>query len=297
MKKFTVYANCQGNILAQTLLENKEFSSNYELIPIPAVHTLSDKDIPDVLAKVKSVDLFIYQPISNQNRPKELSSDFLAAKTKHHSIVISFPSLYFDGYFPHLLRFKRYVSELNLVHDYIIAYCCSIGMDENRTMRLIQSEDLYPEEISVNLANQSIANLKSYEERFTTDITISGFIENNYRSKKLFNQFNHPKKTVFKELSEKILRMLEVREFSIEENGLSLLDGIITPIYRSTYKNLNLDFDENFDTYSVFCSVKKQKDIISGFFKFYQSLDLQDIKRHVVKTKPFIPEIINAITD
>lgn len=298
MKKFIVYANCQSHALALTLMENKEFSSIYEWVHIPPVQDLKKINIPEILSKVESADLFIYQPIlSSHKRPKELSSDFLTMRLKSGANFISFPSLYFDGYFPHLQTFKGYVSELNLVHDYFIAYCCSIGLTEEETIELIHNQDLYPKNVSIKLAENSLDNLRRRESKFHIDIKISGFIEENYRRIKLFNQFNHPKRVVFKHVAESIMKKLGIKDFAIDKEGASHLDRIMTPIYRSTYKNLELEFEEDFESYNALNGKGiNQKDVISEFFKFYNLLNLEEIKRHVSKKKPFIPRIVKDIT-
>lgn len=297
-KRFVVYANCQSNALAQTLMENIEFSSVYEWVPIPPVQTLREIDIQEVISKVESADLFIYQPITtSHNRPKELSSDFLTKVVKPRANSISFPSIYFDGYFPHLQTFKGYVSTLNLVHDYVIAYSCAIGLSEGETFELIQDENLYSEKLSSKLADSSLKKLEYRESQFNIDIKVSGVIRENYRRIKMFNQFNHPRRVVFKHIAESIMRKIGIINFYIDECGPSRLDKIMTPVYRSTYKNLKLEFEEDFECYNGLSGKgKKQRDVISEFFEFYKLQNPREIMRHVSRTKPFIPKIIKDIT-
>ena len=297
MKKFLVYANCQSQALALTLMENKEFESVYERIYVPQVQYLGKKDIEDLLYKVSSVDLFIYQPVSNiQSRPVELSSDFLLQKTKKSAELISFPSIYFDGYFPHLQTLYGYVSQLNLVHDYFVAYLCSSGFSTEQAIEIIQSEDLYPKTISKELVEKSLLTLKKREEQFSVDIKVSSYISENYGTSKLFNQFNHPKRPVFKYVSESIMKKIGIQDFRIQEEGISHLDGIVTPIYKSTYKNLELNFNENFETYTAGKhGVQNQKSVIKGFYEFYKTKNLKQINDHICKEKPFIPKIIESM--
>ena len=243
--------------------------------------------------------MFVYQPnATTANKPKELSSNFLINNVKQGATLISFPSIYFDGYFPHLQTFNGYVSILNLTHDYFIAYLCSIGFSQNETFNLIQSEDLYTKNTSVNLAERSLKNLRDREEEFSIDAKLSGFIEKNYKKAKLFNQFNHPRRPVFKFLSESILNKIGISNCRIKEKGNSYLDDIITPIYRSTYNNLNLRFIEDFDNYnSVNNNAIKQKDVINEFYNFYKTKNLEEIRNHVFKIKPFIPQLIRDKTN
>ena len=296
MKKLVVFANCQSGALARTMLENKEFSSRYKWEFIPPVQNLNKSHIDEVISKVRGADLFIYQPVSESpNRPTELTSNFLLRQTKEDTETISFPSIYFDGYFPHLQTLKGLTSVLNLVHDYFIVYACAIGLSEEQCFSLINRDDLYPERVSIQLANASLQKLRDRETGENIDITVSDFIERNYRRHKLFNQFNHPKREVFKYISETILSKIGIVDYSVDLTGDSHLDMIITPIYRSTHKNLRLEFDEDFDTYGAKKNLTiKQKEVIREFYDFYRKTNLEELKSHVYTTKPFVVQIIES---
>lgn len=296
MKKFVVYANCQGEALARTLLENSEFAAIYEWLPLPPVQLLTAEKAQEVLAKVRQADLLLYQPVAaTRKRPVELSSAFLANQVKSGGTTISFPSIYFDGYFPHLETLNRLVSILNRVHDYCIAYSCSIGLTVEETIEIIQSDSLYPKEISLQQVENSLNNLSSREEESNLDIRVSPFIRENYRREKLFNQFNHPKRSVLKHVSEKVLDILQMESPFIHESGASHLDAIVTPIYKSTHRNLQLAFAEDFTTYNgVRNATLNQDEVVKRFFDFYATQDLEEIKKHIFKTKPFVADLIDA---
>lgn len=297
MKKFVVFANCQSRALAKTLLENKEFSSRYLWDYVPPVQSLNDSHIHEVLTKVRETDLFIYQPIAKSpNRPMELTSNFLLGQIKEGGKTISFPSIYFDGYFPHLQTLKGTVSVLNLVHDYFIVYACAIGLSEKKCISLINRDDLYPETLSRQLAEQSLQKLKDREIAEGIDIAVSDFIAENYIRNKLFNQFNHPKREVFKYIAEGILAKTGMTDCYINITGDSHLDMIMTPVYRSTYKNLRLEFEEDFETYGAKNNlILKQKRVIEKLYESYRRSDPDELKSHVKNTKPFVAKIVDSI--
>lgn len=296
VKKFVVYANCQSSALGNMLLENEEFSSQYEWDRLPPVQRLKAKDIPEVLAKVRAANLFIYQPVAaTVNRPVELSSAFLLDQVRAGTESVSFPSLYFDGYFPHLQSLMGYIGVLNRVHDYFIAYCCAIGLTVEKTVELMQKENLYPEELSLRLVERSLGRLAEREASSSVDIPLSGFIRARYVREKLFNQFNHPRRAVLQHVAEQILERMDIAAPRLDREGDSYLDVIVTPVYRSTYRNLKLEFAEEFDTYSVAEEANlKQEEIVRRFFDYYRSMDLADIKLHVSNTKPFVPRLVEA---
>ncbi|MDH4317075.1 MAG: WcbI family polysaccharide biosynthesis putative acetyltransferase [Desulfobulbaceae bacterium] len=294
MKKLVIFANCQCRALAQTLMESHEFSLCYEWDFLPAVQNLSKQHVPEMLAKVREADLFLYQPVSEDpTRPVEITSAFLREQVKPSATALSFPSLYFDGYFPHLQTLQGYISTLYLVHDYFIAYACAIGLTIEETLSLIQSEDLYPKDVSIRLVEASFNNLADRETEFDIDIKISRFLRDNYRREKLFNQFNHPKRPILKHIAEKILAKIGLEKPLLPEMGPSHMDEIMTPIYKSTYKNLELEFKEDFYTYSGTGNSRlTQLEVVRSFFDFYRQRNLPDIKRHVSEVKPFVVHII-----
>ncbi|WP_444932151.1 WcbI family polysaccharide biosynthesis putative acetyltransferase [Microbulbifer sp. SSSA002] len=297
MKSFTVYGNCQAQPLANILQENKSFSEVYRYIPMKPAHTLGRDDYKSILSKIEGIDLFIHQPVAAAgNRPEELSSDHLLKKLKPNALSVSFPSIYFDGYFPHLKSFKGLVSELNLVHDYFIAYLFSKGYSEKHTFEIINDGNLYTPDNSNKLASDSLENLTVREVSKGLDIRISEYVEENFRKQKLFNQFNHPRRPVFKYVAEGILNKIEMQDTCIPEVGVATLDRIITPIYQSTYNNLKLEFPEDFQYYRSRNHERiHQYDIISSLFSFYRTLDAKMIEGHVKKAKPFIPEAIDGL--
>lgn len=288
-KKYSVYGNCQSGALAMTLSKNETFNKQYELQKIKPVQTLKLEDVLDVQNIFKDIDLVIYQHISSNYRIGELSTNRLLKKVKRSTMTISFVSMYFNAYFPHLDKFLGKKSILNVVHDYIIMYCYCLGMTEQETFDVIQREDLYSIEISNQLFANALNELKKREE--STDVKVAPFIEKEYQNIKLFNQFNHPKGIVFDYLANQILEKLNIPVKPLDKNHKTGLDGIMSPIYRSTYKNLNLKFEEDFYTYSTVKGHMHQEEVIREFFNLYRTLDKNLMLSTIMSTKPFIIDI------
>lgn len=293
MKNFVVFANCQSRALALTLMEDSEFSSIYNWLKIPAVQNINADNIDLVLKSVCEADLLIYQPVSESHkRHSSLSSDNILKKVKPGGTALSFPSIYFDGYFPTLQSFKGKSSVLNLAHDYFIAYCFSIGLNVKETVSLIRSDNLFSKSLSNNLLNQSIDNLEIKENEANVDIRISGFIKENYKKYRLFNQFNHPKRPLFKYLADAIFKELGFVNSFVEDVGASHLDTIYVPTYKSIYKNLELEFKESEGLYICGNGTEVELDfVVNEFFKFYGNLNKKEILSHIDFEKPFIKDL------
>ena len=295
-KKFTVYANCQSRALALTLNENKEFASKYKLTPIQAIQTLKNQDYKKILPIVQNTDLFIHQPIAQTNsRPSELTSAHLAEQIHKNAQRISFPSLYFDGYFPHLKTFNRINSVLNLVHDYFIAYLYATGRDQLETLQIIHRSKLYPKALSEGLLERSLQNLQQREKAENTDIQVTDFIKENYKKEKLFFQFNHPNRTVLNYIAESIMKQIGIDDYRLPKKGPQRLNGIIAPVYKSTYRNLNLEFDEYFRRYKSGDQRLDQTKVIAAFYKEYESLDKKVMIDQIKEAKPFVARLIDRL--
>jgi len=111
----------------------------------------------------------------------------------------------------------------------------------------------------------------------------------------LFNQFNHPKRDLFVFVARKILAAIGLDGTSLKSDGYSYLDAIMTPVYKSTYNNLNLMFDEDFDNYNAAGNVKiDQLEVIKRFFHYYRSQDLDSLKELVLSRKPFVAQMVET---
>lgn len=297
MRKFTIYGNCQGPALAKTLLEYADFKENFDYAPLKSIQTLELTDIENVIETIQKCDLIIYQPISTNYRIRELSTARILLHTNKNSILVSLPSLYFNGYFPHIDTLDGRLSILNFVHDYIMIYGYLLGLEQHEIIELIKSEDFYDEELSNRLLKKSISDLKKREVKNGVDIRVSDYIADNYRSQKLYNHFNHPKRPVYEFIASKILDMLGMSNSKhlILDETEKYYGEISTPIYRSTYTNLRLMFSENFLTYGSANGIIGLPEVVSNFYSTYETIDKNYLMKKVVGRKPFIIKRFNEI--
>ena len=257
------------------------------------VQNITEEQAYIVEEAFKNTDLLIYQIIADTYKIPKLSTLSLMQHRKADTMNISFPSLYFNAYFPHLDMYNGKKSILRLVHDYIIMYSYVLGLSEQEIIDLIQSEDLYPKDIIISLLDQSFKSLRKKESN--RDVKISNFIEQNFKDIKLFNQFNHPKGIVFDHIANIIFNILDLDTIEESIHSRTSLDGIMTPIYRSTYKNLDLTFKEDFLTYSTVKGKLQQDEVISEFLKTYKLLNKDDMLQTIQIKKPFIINIFKKL--
>ena len=299
MNKFTVFANCQSAALAKTLLESKTFSQHYKWLPVPPVHNLDGVDVAKVIDVVKQVDLFLYQPVATkEHRLETATSAFMLSQLKDSAQALSFPSIYFDGYFPHLGTLDGHQSVLNQVHDYFISYCYVKGVRALDCVELLQSDELYDKKTSRNLLKASLESLKWRERVNRIDLKVSGYIDQNYQVKKLFYQFNHPSSDLFVYIRDAILNKVGIAdeaEIPPERYKKNYLSGINAPIYQSTYNHLGLQFKQSSTKYVVKNNAIELEDMVGQFYGFYQSLNKDKLANTILCNKPFVAKRIDKL--
>lgn len=292
-KKVVIFANCQSGAIGKTLLESNAFKDMFEWVVIPPVHSINTSDgIKHLLDSVSIADVFIYQVVNNLGWPEELKSNFLLDKLKVECLKISIPSMYFDGYFPHLSTMDGKEGPLNLVHDYFIASGFIKGMSVLDVKNMITSEYLYDEVTANNSVENALNSLREREVTQMLDIRISSYIEDNFKTNKLFNQFNHPSRDVIEYVCDSILDTLGVSEKTYKSSNGEYLGGIIVPLYISTFKNLKMTFLDD-EKYRGVGGVKLSlEQVIQGFFELYQTLNFEFIKMQINNKKPFTLKLV-----
>jgi hypothetical protein len=144
----------------------------------------------------------------------------------------------------------------------------------------------------------TLSSLTRREKLNHIDLRVSAYIEKNYKNKRLFNQFNHPKRDLFVHLCQKILEKINLDSSdgtALELNKKSYLDGIVTPIYRSTYKNLDLCFEDDFDTYRAGNNKFELCEVVSQFYQFYLSVKKDELIKLISETKPFVVKRVDKL--
>lgn len=293
MKRFTVFANCQGLALATVLMSNRYFAKLYTFTRLPAVQTLTEADVPKVENLFAQCDLVIFQNVRENYKIPELSTARLLQKIRPDALAISFPSLYFNGYFPHIDNMQGVKSILNLVHDYFIVFAFLQGMTISQAQEFINQDDLYSPQLSTSLFRESLTALQERENSLHTDCVITSYLEKEYSSVKLFNQFNHPSIEVFLHLAQQICDKLQIEtEFDLDAIMETYkLDRISTPIYPSTHRHLKLNFKEEFGSYATIQGPMSQEKVIEEYYKTYSSMERSFLENMLHKKKPFIAQL------
>lgn len=115
--------------------------------------------------------------------------------------------------------------------------------DFDKFCELLFSDNYFPKSFSLDCVNAGIEELKIRENNQNLTIKISDFIQENFRKVRLFHILNHPTSNLLNELAMRILSHLGISKKIESTVDVPALDDFQFPIYRSHYKNLNLEFD------------------------------------------------------
>jgi hypothetical protein len=242
-KKFAVYGNCQAGPIAKLLLNNEKFNEQFELVNFPQpVYMMSNKDWPEILKVIEGVDLLIYQQVSDAFGSL-LNSENLAANAKSSAIKISYPSIYFNGYFvevDYLRGMPSSVNHFSEYHDINIAqsYLQSENIEQAINQSLAQMQDpyFYSENDVLSRVKLGLDELSSREAKLDTQI--SNFVENNWMSEQLFFSVNHPARSVMLEICYQVLKLLGIKDLFIP-GSFEHLGETKLPIYQSVKSRLD----------------------------------------------------------
>jgi tetratricopeptide (TPR) repeat protein len=298
MKKICIiYANCQTKLIGEYLNQSSVFNQEYQIHRFP-VHLLMEQKstIPNEL--LQQAKLFIYQPVKTTHGDR--ASDFILQQLPDDCRCISFPSLYFGGYFPQYCK--------NLVNKRIkpnhpfgifpygdknIVSLLAENKSETEIIEILSNPDFYSAEyLSTNLHN-TLAELERRESELS--IKVSSFLREHYRQYYLFHTNNHPTDIIGIYIVNQILELLNFPSLgdplAFNNPTRGILDNIQIPLYPSVIKHLDLTFanENSFYKYTDFSTNQMTfKRYISEYIYLYLSTQGADV--HEFKSINFARE-------
>lgn len=200
-KRCLIYANCQGNALGHFLKSIPVFDSTYQMTYWTNYVMIQNKEnIPIDL--LKNVDLFIYQPIRDAHGV--YSTRHFLNLLPERCICISFPYIFNDALWPLFRKDDDVVNKETITDllakgastfDLIIAFL-TLKIDFRFKMRFDKTMQILA------------------EKEKETDVKVSQYILEHYKSEKLFLTFNHPTSSLLIHCADQILKHLQMPAIS-----------------------------------------------------------------------------------
>lgn len=245
----TFYGNCQCMILSNIFSGvlrgvNVRYVSNFQLI---------QKRVDEPPPIFIDTDILIYQPLQNHGKldTKYIIENIIPKTCK----TISFPYVYFLGYFPDFLQVKfvdmdevkRWPDEDDqLPYQYIrVNTLIDNGLIDQFDITL--SDDFITKEETLDRLHFSLNKLK--EKELSCDIKLHDFILSNFRKTRLFHSPNHPSNVIFTYLANAIMQKLCIAlhinrtfvfNFASTNEFLGVFSNML--IFPSVHKHLDLQF-------------------------------------------------------
>lgn len=291
-----LFGNCQIKFIEDIILNSPEFSEEYTIIRVRPVFVYNEEEKQAGLNKqlLKATDLFIHQNVYDEVKWGNLVTSNIIRNLNGSCRKVSIPNVYFKGYHPQVISNKRNVM-IGSIYNFggIAPYGDSI-LDKkfNESISVNELEEyLYSDicisesDINENL-NNTFIELKRREEEL--DISISDYIEENFRTKYLFYTPSHPTNEVLHELVKRILNKIGIKsDFPIprlEEN-----DRFEVPIYPKVYKTLGCSFEK--ETYYFCQSLCDHRDTMLGWalkYKYYCYPELEKASNTIINLSDLV---------
>lgn len=254
-KTLLIFANCQCRNMYKILMANKMVMERYLPIVFPPIHEAIEY-VDWLYVLIDKIDLFIYQHVNKNNRFSEyFETDLLVEKLKKNARSVCFPNVYWNGYFiqynPHA-RLKQIKSgQYPFTADILIQKMADEGYGALEITDKLCDEEYLSKDAVIQNKKRCTDELIIREKK--CNVIISDFIEKHYRSERLFYIGNHPSNFLLAELLQRIFYFLH-EEYAFKPDAVAEYDYIISPIYASVRKHLELEWREtSIRYYSSIC--------------------------------------------
>lgn len=236
--KIVIYGNCQGLMISLIL---KNYLINYDLYNIENYDLIkNNKAYPD---EHFYTDIFIYQPLEGYNK---LDSEYIKKCIKRNNpnvIFISFPYMYFLGYFPDHDQEIEKSPGINYPYQHVkLNKLIKGNNDFNKILLETKNSNFLNESFILEKTKYSLDILEKKEEKCI--IKISKFIKDNYTNIKLFHSPQHPSNILLELVVNEICKILKLSPIKLKANEL-LGEFSNSLIFPCVYNILNLKFKDN----------------------------------------------------
>ena len=263
------YTNCQQRLLFGYLESSPEFSRNYKIDRrFPLAHKAIRRQLIMPARLLADCELFIYQPIDSKHG--ERSTDHLLTKLPSDCQCISFPYIYFSGYWPQKsINLNREYLKILSYKDYVTHEMTAKEYSSNDIIQELSKIDFYDKDFLLRNVESTLDELSRREAM--TDIKIANFIREHYRNYYLFHESNHPSDIIGFNVVNQILRILKMPVIS-KPHGVEILGYYQAPIYPSTIAHLGLTFVDRNSTYKHYSQRITFNESIEEYLRRYQIL-------------------------
>lgn len=197
-----LYTGCHGHAIRRYL----NFCGITDTVVDVNFKRISNNTPYDLKSYFNDVELFIFSPVNK----KGFDTATLCEEAVRLNIpCISFPWLRWDGYHPMEIRYQQ---ELNSKYQWWrnseIIRCVQRGVCRKAIVEKVYSGNFLEEDAEFYF-DQSLGTLREKEKDL--DIQIANYVENNFRSHKLFHWNEHPTNILFQNFFEQLYALIQLK--------------------------------------------------------------------------------------
>jgi hypothetical protein len=251
MNKILFIGNCQNTGILHFLKKSKYFNQNFEVKQYANWQLIETQcEIP--MVDIQSADVFVHQPL----RPVHgcYSTDptvegSIGYYVKDNCIKISYPYIFSSAMWPIVQAGQN---QNRWFGGEVLDNLISKGSSKHDIINLFLENKI--DWGYTNRFNKSIEILKNKES--ITDIKISDFIVDNYKKRLLFLIPQHPTSSIFLNVANQILKILNIDQLSNKvidgindtsiEDSTYNLSSCMFPLHKSAIMDYNLEYGEEY---------------------------------------------------
>ena len=209
---FTIYGNCQADVLSNLLQQSPEFADRYKWARLRPCFAVSDQEVLDWAAQqAPEVHLLITQSLRKGWRAgiEIFDTDWLHRQCAQGAHWFEWSDMYYKAYEPHMaypLTFPRRppADYLNLLH--VLVY--SHGRNWRELIPFYTDAAVLPVGMLAEMHRAAHAELAKRE--IGCSLQVAAFIAENWQRERLFLTFNHPGRQVVRHAANMVLASIGI---------------------------------------------------------------------------------------
>lgn len=256
-KRCLFFGNCQMHIIKE-ILKQTYFNQQYEC-DLFSSHINTCDDLEKLYQKLNTYSFVAIQPHNNYRNNPKYNIENIVMNVNSDCKIIIMPSCYFNFYYPFLTYAHNNDELIRDPSDYHDKNFIDLYNKEKKNVseeykKMLDDEGLLSIDELTKMAENSIMELKRRETEYMNKdygrmldykyITISDFVNDNYKKELLFYSMNHPSYNLFKYICNKTLKILNLKNYINSFSFYDPLSYLHPPLYRCIQKVVEFDISK-----------------------------------------------------
>lgn len=271
-----IYGNCHMDVVRKYLFRSSEYLSEYITFVFPPIYDIEKSNIDNIDESfLQEIDLLIYQRIERTNQfGVKWNTEDMMQRLKQGCRTVSVPNTIFYGYFPQeghrsntILKNQKNFRPMFTGDKFIEREFYESG-SISETIEIIKKKDYLSASVIDKNLRKSIRMLELQDA--WCDIKMTDYILENYKRIFLFTEPKHPINIFFKEMTQRILKYIEINDSFSACEDLDKEDSLAT-ISRLLYPAVKENLGLTFEVYDYYCDkrITQQKLSFDEYVELY----------------------------